>query len=179
MEEALQKDWEKCIDFHGHQCPGLAIGFRVAFAARKRLEITSAADEELVCVTENDACGIDAIQFLLSCTLGKGNLIYRDRGKQAFSFFLREQGKKLRIRLIRPFNKETGDRNAYQQEILTLPDEEIFSFSEPAYDLPVKARIFKTVTCEQCGETTAEAKIRLHDGKKLCLDCTPEYLRRW
>ncbi|CAK8712212.1 Formylmethanofuran dehydrogenase subunit E [Candidatus Electrothrix laxa] len=171
MDKVLQEDWEKCIAFHGHECPGLAIGFRVAMAARKRLGITSAADEELVCVTENDACGVDAIQFLLSCTLGKGNLLYRDRGKQAFSFFLREQGKKLRIRLIRPFNKETGDRNIYQQEI--------FCFSEPDYDLPAKARIFKTVTCEQCGETATEAKIRLHDGKKLCFDCAPEYSRRW
>ena len=179
MEEALQKDWERCIAFHGHQCPGLAIGFRVALAARKRLGITAAADEELVCVTENDACGIDAIQFLTSCTLGKGNLIYRDRGKHAFSFFLRKQDKKLRIRLIHPFNKESGDRNAYQHEILTLPDEEIFSFNEPAYELPAKARIFKTVTCEQCGETAAEGKIRLHDGKKRCLDCVPVYSRRW
>ncbi|MCW5210599.1 TraR/DksA C4-type zinc finger protein [Desulfobulbus sp. N3] len=45
--------------------------------------------------------------------------------------------------------------------------------------MPAKARIFKTVTCEQCGETATEAKIRLHDGKKLCLDCTPAYSRRW
>lgn len=86
MNDALQKDWERCIDFHGHQCPGLAIGFRVAMAARKGLGVTSAGDEELVCVAENDSCSVDAIQLLLSCTLGKGNLLYRDRGKQAFSF---------------------------------------------------------------------------------------------
>ncbi len=85
MDKALQKDWEDCIAFHGHECPGLAIGFRMAHAARTRLGIISAHDEELVCVTENDACGVDAIQFLLSCTLGKGNLIFRDRGKHAFT----------------------------------------------------------------------------------------------
>ncbi|WPD21916.1 MAG: FmdE family protein [Candidatus Electrothrix scaldis] len=179
MDEALQEDWRKCVDFHGHECPGLAIGFRVALAARKRLGITSAADEELVCVTENDSCSLDAVQALLSCTLGKGNLLYRDRGKQAFSFFLREQGKKLRIRLVYLFDKETGNRKSYQQEILSLPDEEIFSFAEPTYELPVKAKIFKTVVCEQCGETAVEAKIRLYEGKKLCLDCTSEYARRW
>ncbi|WP_339137331.1 MAG: FmdE family protein [Candidatus Electrothrix sp. GW3-4] len=179
MNKTWKSDWERCVAFHGHQCPGLAIGFRVTMAARKQLGVTSAADEELVCVTENDSCSLDAVQALLSCTLGKGNLLYRDRGKQAFSFFLRKQNKKLRIRLTHLLNKETGDRKTYQQEILSLPDEEIFSFTEPAYDLPVKAKIFKTVACEQCGEPAVESKIRLYEEKKLCLDCAPEYSRRW
>lgn len=26
----MQHLWEKCVSFHGHACPGLAIGFRVA-----------------------------------------------------------------------------------------------------------------------------------------------------
>ena len=179
MDKALLKDWDDCIAFHGHECPGLAIGFRVAQAARTRLGITSAHDEELVCVTENDACGVDAIQFLLSCTLGKGNLIFRDRGKHAFSFFLREQERKLRIRLIHPFDKKNGDRKLFQQEIMTLADEKIFSFAEPAYELPAKAQIFQAVICEQCGESAVETKIRLSHEKKLCLDCAPEYSRRW
>jgi formylmethanofuran dehydrogenase subunit E len=172
-------DWEKCVDFHGHECPGLAIGFRAAMAARERLGINFSQDEELVCVTENDACGLDAIQFLTGCTLGKGNLIFRDRGKQAFSFFLRDKGKKLRIRLIRQFDSDTMDRDAFQKELMTLPEDEIFAFSEPSYEPPSKAQIFKSVTCEQCGETAAEQKIRLHDGKKVCLDCASEYSRGW
>ena len=174
-----QDEWDKCTAFHGHECPGLAIGFRAAMAARERLGITFSPDEELVCVTENDACGVDAIQFLTGCTMGKGNLIYRDRGKHAFSFFLRDKGKTLRIRLTRMFNRETMDRDAFQKEIMTLPDEEIFAFSEPSFDLPDQARIFQSVVCEQCGETAAEQKIRLHEGKKVCLDCAPDYSRGW
>ena len=27
--------WEKCVEFHGHECPGLAIGFRAAVEASK------------------------------------------------------------------------------------------------------------------------------------------------
>ena len=50
--------WDKCVAFHGHSCPGLAIGFRAATLALELLGLEEGArDEELVCVTENDACG--------------------------------------------------------------------------------------------------------------------------
>lgn len=39
-------------------------------------------DEEMVAIVENDSCAVDAIQVLTGCTLGKGNLIFRDYGKQ-------------------------------------------------------------------------------------------------
>lgn len=56
-----------------------------------------AADEELVCVTENDACGVDAVQVITGCTMGKGNLLYRGTGKMAFSFYCRNSGKSVRL----------------------------------------------------------------------------------
>ena len=34
MDQAL---WEKCVAFHGHQCPGLAIGYRAATLALEHL----------------------------------------------------------------------------------------------------------------------------------------------
>jgi len=79
--------WDKAAAFHGHECPGLAIGFKACEAYYKEMGGMMSVDEEIVCITENDACGVDAVQALLSCTLGKGNLIYRDTGKQAFAFF--------------------------------------------------------------------------------------------
>ena len=56
-----------------------------------------ALDEEIVCVTENDACCVDAIQVLLGCTYGKSNLIPYLRGKIAFSFYLRATGASVRL----------------------------------------------------------------------------------
>ena len=94
MEQQL---WEKAIAFHGHACPGLAIGVRAATEAIKRLNLSFSEDEEVVCVTENDACGVDGIQAILSCTAGKGNLKFRDTGKMAFSFFNRKNGQKVRM----------------------------------------------------------------------------------
>ncbi|NLL51829.1 MAG: formylmethanofuran dehydrogenase, partial [Peptococcaceae bacterium] len=115
-------DWQKAVEFHGHSCPGLAIGYKAAEAAKEKMGITFASDEEVVCVTENDACGVDAIQLLTGCSIGKGNLIYRGTGKMAFSFFNRKNGESLRM-IIKPFKGEM-DRKERQEYILNSPVDE-------------------------------------------------------
>lgn len=100
-----KSDWQKAVEFHGHACPGLAIGFMAVEAVKEKMGVTFSWDEELVCVTENDACGVDAVQVLTGCSFGKGNLIYRDTGKQAFSFFNRKNGESLRM-IVKPFREE-------------------------------------------------------------------------
>ena len=169
-------NWSKARFFHGHECPGLAIGVRAAEAAADRLGVSSSPDEEIVCVTENDACGVDAIQAILGCTFGKGNLIYRGTGKIAFSFFHRESGRKVRAY----FKAEWSDgmaREAYMERILSAPLDELFTFSEPQFDLPEEARLFVSVTCAICGESAPEHKVRLQDGDNVCLDCFRSYNR--
>jgi formylmethanofuran dehydrogenase subunit E len=86
---------EKTIAFHGHSCPGLAIGIRAAELALK--EVGRAPDEEMVAVVETDMCAVDAIQYLTGCTFGKGNLIFKDYGKNAFTFYRRSDGKAIRL----------------------------------------------------------------------------------
>lgn len=89
-----QQLWEKAIAFHGHACPGLAIGVRAATEAIKRLNLSFSEDEEVVCVTENDACGVDGIQAILSCTAGKGNLNFAIQGKWHSLFLTVKMDKK-------------------------------------------------------------------------------------
>jgi formylmethanofuran dehydrogenase subunit E len=169
--------WEKAAAFHGHKCPGLAIGVRAAEIVLDRFSAGRSEDEELVCVTENDACGVDGVQAVLGCTFGKGNLLYRPTGKQAFSFFDRKSGQKLRL-CLKPFHAEM-DRNARMRYILEAPEDEVFSFGEPSFALPEPARLFKSLTCELCGESAPEHKMRLQDGKTVCLDCFKSYDRGW
>lgn len=170
-----QELWKKCVAFHGHECPGLAIGFRACEAAVKKLGLEFSPDEEVVCVTENDACGVDAVQVITGCTMGKGNLIYHGTGKMAFSFYNRKTGGSLRA-MLKPMPGEM-DRPARQDYILNAPIDDVFAFSKPKFELPQKARLFKTVICEICGEGAPENKIRLQDGKKVCLDCFEDYSR--
>ena len=175
MNEAL---WNKCAEFHGHTCPGLATGFRVATEAMAKLGLDGPeADEELVCVTENDTCAVDAVQVITGCTMGKGNLIYRGTGKMVFTFYCRKSGRGLRV-AVKPGDR-TMDRAARQNWLLTAPVEEVLSFSQPTRPVPERARIFGNVTCAQCGETVPEHKARLHQGELLCLDCFQPYDRGW
>lgn len=172
-----KQQWDKCVEFHGHECPGLAIGFKACEAVMEKLGITFSQDEEVVCVTENDACGVDAIQVITGCSMGKGNLIYRSTGKQAYSFFNRTTGESIRL-VLKPFKGEM-DRQERKAYLLDTPACEVFEFKKPTYSVPEKARLFTTVICEQCGEGSPEHKIRLQDGKKVCQDCFEEYSRGW
>ena len=68
----LDQIWDYAVAFHGHTCGGLALGVRAALEARIRFDIDRAKDEEIVCVTENDACGVDGIQAVLGCNASGG-----------------------------------------------------------------------------------------------------------
>ncbi|MFZ7132420.1 MAG: FmdE family protein [Eubacteriales bacterium] len=169
--------WEKCVEFHGHECPGLAIGYKAAEGAMKELGITSCKDEEILCITENDACGVDAVQFLTGCTLGKGNLIYKGTGKMAFTFYDRSRRKSIRFMLNR-FG-DSMDQKERQQFLLDSDYKDIFKVTYPEIIVPEDARIFQTIICDECGEGAPEHKMRLDKGKKLCLDCYETYTRGW
>ncbi len=170
-----QQLWEKAVEFHGHECPGLAIGVRACEVAQEKMNLKFSSDEEIVCITENDACGVDGVQVMTGCTFGKGNLIYRGTGKMAFSFFNRATGESLRV-ILKPFQGEM-DRQERQKYILTAPVDEVFELKKPHYSLPEQARIFNSLVCELCHEGAPEHKMRLQEGKKVCLDCFKDYSR--
>ena len=91
------KSFNDAVLFHGHSCPGLALGYRAAQYAMDALRAGRSDDEELVCIVENDACGVDAIQVVAGCSAGKGNLIFRDLGKHAYTFIDRHYNRAIRI----------------------------------------------------------------------------------
>ncbi len=167
--------WEKAAAFHGHTCGGLTIGYRAALYAMELLELDFSEDEDVVCITENDACGVDAIQAVLGCSVGKGNLLFHMTGKQAFSFYNRTTGKSVRL-VLKPKPREMSreDSFAYYQ---SCPQEEMFDVKETALRLPERARLFDAYVCECCGETTGANWIRLSGGKKVCVDCYRPYNR--
>lgn len=175
MTEREQALWEKCVAFHGHACGGLTIGFKAALYAMELLESGFAHDEQLVCVSENDACGVDAIQVVLGCTAGKGNLLFRLRGKQAFSFFRRSDGKGVRLVLRpRPAGMSKEESFAWLQ---ARSPAALFEVKQPPFPLPEPARLMASQPCAACGEMTMESMLRLEDGRLLCPDCCHPYSR--
>ena len=167
--------WEKCVDFHGHHCGGLRIGYAAAEYAMKLLNISFSDNEQVVCISENDACGVDAIQVMLGCSIGKGNLLFHMTGKQAFSFYNRKTGKSVRLVLKKKPEGMTKEQSfAYYQ---SCEPKDMFEVKETTIQLPEQARIFDSYTCDCCGETAGANWIRLTGDKKLCLDCYETYDR--
>lgn len=185
---------ERVVEFHGHMCPGLAMGVQAAQIALREIG-AHAKDEEVVAVVETDMCGVDAIQFLTGCTFGKGNLVHRDWGKNAYSFFRRSDGRAVRI-VGRPdawrrdpehqelfakvrSGQATATEGARFQElhvsqsraVLALEPDELFAVQELNASPPRKARIHASVACAECGEATMETRIRRLDGRELCVPC--------
>jgi formylmethanofuran dehydrogenase subunit E len=160
---------QETIAFHGHNCPGLTIGIRAAELARCNLSIHKTANS--VCVTETDMCGVDAIQFLTGCSFGKGNLIHKDFGKSAFTFFNRDTGKGFRAVFNNNFSTGQTDREQRISLLLEADLEELFTWT-PVDVPPVRpARILKSIVCDACSEKTMESRIRLFDGQSLCIPC--------
>ena len=169
------KTWQDCVNFHGHECGGLTIGYKASLYAAQLLELTFSTDEQVVCISENDACGVDAVQVMLGCSIGKGNLLFHMRGKQAFTFFNRKSGKSVRLVLKpKPEGMTKEESFAYYQTCLP---EEMFEVKEATLTLPEAARLFDSYVCDCCGEVTGANWIRLVGDKKLCLDCYESYNR--
>jgi len=183
------------VAFHGHMCPGLAIGIRAAEVALREIG-PHAHDEEVVAVVETDMCGVDAIQFLTGCTFGKGNLIHLDYGKNGFTFFRRSDGKGIRLVTRREaldapdpewetLRSRLGDGDLTQEErerfrqlhearsrqILEIPLENLFEVKKPQGKIPSHARLMDTVNCESCGEGLMETRTRRFSGKTVCIPC--------
>lgn len=175
-EKALKKEiWNHAVEFHGHQCPGLAIGVMASIGALEQLNIKRAQDEELVCIVENDACGVDGVQAITGCTLGKGNLVFLDKGKQVYTFYNRKTGEGVRMY----FTAESGDleREDWMNFILSSSPKDIFQYSEPKEMVPEKARKFASIKCSVCGEKTAEHRMHIQEEKPVCKDCFSPYTR--
>lgn len=188
---------DKAKDFHGHWCGGLALGIRAAAWAMENFG--TASDEEIVAVSETDMCGVDAIQALVGCTLGKGNFLFRDTGKIAFTFYRRSDGKGLRIvaktrggelksRIVQ-LKEALSTRDLPPKErtrleaelaelrkrdieyVLSAPFEELFEIKPTQYPLPPLAQRLPTILCEKCGEGVMASRIVEQGGHKFCKYC--------
>ncbi len=163
------KTWNDCVAFHGHECGGLTIGYKASLYAIELLKLEFSEDEQVVCISENDACGVDAIQVMLGCSVGKGNLLFHIRGKSAYSFYNRKTGKSVRLVLKpKPAGMTKEESFAYYQGCFP---EEMFEVKETTLSVPEKAQLFESYVCDICGEATGAKWMQTVGDKKLCLDC--------
>lgn len=185
---------EMAVQFHGHICPGLLMGIRVAEFAQKELGIDPDIDEQLVAVVETNSCGVDAIQAILGCTFGKGNLIFKDYGKNVYTIASREKQRALRIaqkyranrseesiRFRELARKEhlSDDELVEKEEltgilfehIMSVPFEDMFSWQEVDFEFPKKAEIRPTIQCAACGEGVMDSRAADSPQGFICPSC--------
>jgi formylmethanofuran dehydrogenase subunit E len=193
MEFQYPADLDKVVAFHGHMCPGIAIGYRLAKAALAALGYSDPDEGDLVTIAESDRCTVDPFQIILGCTLGKGKLYIRSTGKQAFSVGCRKTGRAVRViqlpheypaeeeALTRKVMSGRASDSEYRQfkaareerirEILTQPAEELLKVEKINISLPEKEMIFASPCCSFCGEQVMEPWTRLREGKVACISC--------
>jgi formylmethanofuran dehydrogenase subunit E len=185
---------ELAIQFHGHICPGLITGVRAAEFARQYLQVDADTDEQMVAVVETNSCAVDAIQAILGCTFGKGNLIFKDHGKSVFTIASREKKRAIRIAnrydsapdpereryRILCHQEELSEAEVWEKEellgtifekIISAPIEELFTWREIDLELPERAKIYPTVQCSVCGEGVMESRAVRTASGYVCPTC--------
>ena len=195
-EEQLPEDFKQCVAFHGHLCPGLVYGYLVAKGAMRFLGTDRSQDEEVVAISENDTCAVDALQVVLGTTLGKGNLILKDYGKNVFTIFNRTNKKAIRMSRKESYRYEgkhqkeyealeaayTADRATAEQrrrqkmlksfDLLAKPLEAVFQVREVECPEPPYAPLAPSKACATCGEMTMATKMVEKDGAFFCIPCS-------
>lgn len=193
----IPEDLERCVEFHGHICPGLIYGYLVAKEAMRLMELRRAVDEEVVAICENDSCAVDAFQVLLGTTPGKGNLIIKDFGKNAYTILTRSERKAYRFarkdryeyrgkaksafdRLDSAIAAGTASEDDHRhmkrlkvEDLLMRPFEEVFTTTEAPFDEPHYAPLERSEPCDMCGDMTMATKmVRLTGGQRVCIPCS-------
>lgn len=184
--------FQEVIGFHGHRCLDIAMGYRVALAAMDAMEGLGIGPKDMVAVTGNDTCAVDAIQAVTGCTYGKRNLVPHLTGKPAYAFQHMKTGKGVRIYVhywegfdtSGTFRKRMGEwkrgkldaraaadfeaeQEAVMAEILHTMPEALFKIEEIDAPPPPKSGGFTAVPCAKCGE---HVKGGMLEGG-VCVEC--------
>ena len=151
----------------------------------------------MVAISENDSCAVDALQVLLGTSSGKGNLIIKNYGKNAYTILYRSGKKAYRFsrntfydykgdhkdefdRLDDAISRGTATKKEKKRQkllksehLLAMPFDEVFSTKAVECIMPPYAPLARSEPCARCGEMTMSTKmIAVENGNLLCLPCS-------
>lgn len=195
MDSITDEDWKPLVAFHGHMCPGLAVGARAVEIGLR--ELGPMLQPSVRVLAETAMCSVDAIQHLTGCTLGNGALVFRDHGKNAFTFVGGSGGRSIRVvarpdalppdpdhgRLRQRADQGTAteaERTRYvelhlerAQMILDLPEDRLFlvSIDEHAPAM-LSERTQDAVPCGSCGEAVMRTRCVTTEERIQCIPCS-------
>ncbi len=201
-KQEMPEDLKKCVSFHGHICPGLIYGYRVAKEAMHLLNIVRSVDEEVVAISENDSCAVDALQTMLGTSAGKGNLIIQNYGKNVYTVLSRSGRQAYRFSRTTRYDYAGDNKNEYDRleaavaagtaaendrrrlkrlkidDLLSRPFAEIFTTLSVPFEEMLYAAQAPSQPCAVCGEMTMVTKMKRSTRCGLvCIPCLDKALK--
>jgi Formylmethanofuran dehydrogenase subunit E len=184
-------------EFHGHRCPFMPLGYRMAKLAMKELRIEHEKNHNFFVSLElgighPQTCLIDGIQIATGATYGKSLIEKTFWGKLAATFYS-PKNRAIRIALKPEFLDELGNHEffAYRKKgvepseipdevtnkaitwMYEQPDEKVFKIERlPDYKLAKPKSSFNKTKCAKCGEYVFERYVRFKDNKPYCIPCS-------
>jgi formylmethanofuran dehydrogenase subunit E len=193
------KEWlEIGQKFHGHKCPAMPNGLRVAEAAMNKLGVERTGDSFLHTIVELGdnhcaTCFADGVQVITGCTFGKGNIEKTHKGKWGLTLIDKRTNRAVRVSPLAEAmmqTKKTSFFKDYREKGVPptqVPDEVVQPLIDkvmnaPAEMIMVVTEIFEynwnepkhsynSIVCEECGEMVIEEYTETKNGKKVCMDC--------
>lgn len=184
---------------HGHVCGGMPLGFRAGVAALRALSIEREANMAHLVFVETGTghaagCFADGAQMATGCTFGKGLIERTQYGKWAMNLVDIATREAVRVS-VRPEVMRASLQSPFVQQrrrgvpptdvplevsrplvqgLMARSDDDLFTVSGTfSYSLGARPpACFETETCSQCGELVAENKLRMKQGKPVCLPCS-------
>ena len=184
--------------FHGHKCPAMPMGLRVALAAMKQLGVQHAPDGQLEAILELDeehcaTCFADGVQVATGCTYGKGNIKRLGYGKWGLTLVDKKSGRAVRVvpkaeammkskqskfmemrKAGTPASQVPSDiADPLVEMVSNGPDEALLNIGDVfPYKWQDAAHTFESVICSECGEMVVERNARIKTGKIVCIPCS-------
>jgi formylmethanofuran dehydrogenase subunit E len=184
--------------FHGHKCPAMPNGLRVAAAAMNKLGVERTGDSALFAILdlgENHCatCFADGVQVITGCTFGKGNITKAHKGKWGLTLVDKKTNRAVRVSPKAEAMMQTKKTDFFKNyrekgvpptmvpdavvqplvdKVMNAPEEMIMNVSDVfEYQWKEAPHTFNSFACEECGEMVVMEYARVKGDKKVCIDC--------
>lgn len=168
---------------HTHLCPRQILGVRIGLASMKALGFHELPmQKQLLIISETDGCFVDGLIAATGCTVGHRTLRVEDYGKVAATFVDTVTRQTVRVAPTLDIREKAytyapdeprhyfAQMRAYQ----IMPDDEMFTFTTVALNMPVEEIVSRPgvrVNCDLCGEEIMNEREVHRIGRTLCQTC--------
>ncbi|MDA8226540.1 MAG: FmdE family protein [Desulfitobacterium hafniense] len=176
--------WEQVVDFHGHICSEIAIGYRITQIALRELGLAPLPESELIIMAETQSCAIDAFQVLTQATIGRKSIIINELGKHAYYFHYSGSNQTLRIaispELANYLNQDLSKLSPREKQnkvlesihsLLSIEENTFCTIRKLSSILPKSSLSKGWTVCSNCNEPMRVEHAIIADKKALCKGC--------